>query len=178
MEVNIEEDENESELTYHYEEVDHLNPCRSLPDRSLRIGESSTAPFLREDNDGLLPGLMRRELNSLFSQNGFLLSRRLCVRSSVEQGTTAMEKMVEKLGNAKEKAECKKLKKKIERSKYLYCVITKLDPRIMPPKSAPLTQAAIRQMIKESVDVAIAARRACLRTWANVEMKAKGTGTS
>ncbi|GKD51388.1 hypothetical protein Tco_1280364, partial [Tanacetum coccineum] len=30
----------------------------------------------------------------------------------------------------------------------------------MPPKSAPLTQAAIRQMIKESVDAAIAAERA------------------
>ncbi|GKA04181.1 hypothetical protein Tco_0676962 [Tanacetum coccineum] len=33
------------------------------------------------------------------------------VRSSVEQGTTAMEKLVEKLGNAEDKAECKKLKK-------------------------------------------------------------------
>ncbi|GJW66299.1 hypothetical protein Tco_0120723 [Tanacetum coccineum] len=30
----------------------------------------------------------------------------------------------------------------------------------MPPKSAPLTQAAIRRMIKESVDAAIAAERA------------------
>ncbi|GKD83933.1 putative reverse transcriptase domain-containing protein, partial [Tanacetum coccineum] len=31
---------------------------------------------------------------------------------------------------------------------------------IMPPKSAPMTQAAIRRMIKESVDAAIAAERA------------------
>nr|GFC52370.1 hypothetical protein [Tanacetum cinerariifolium] len=31
---------------------------------------------------------------------------------------------------------------------------------IMPPKTAPLTQAAIRRMIKESVDAAIAAERA------------------
>ncbi|GJR27432.1 hypothetical protein Tco_1103664 [Tanacetum coccineum] len=30
----------------------------------------------------------------------------------------------------------------------------------MPPKSAPLTQAAIRRMIKESVDIVIAAERA------------------
>ncbi|GJX61824.1 hypothetical protein Tco_0294724 [Tanacetum coccineum] len=30
---------------------------------------------------------------------------------------------------------------------------------IMPPKSAPMTQAAIRQMIKESVDAAIAAEQ-------------------
>nr|GEU66128.1 hypothetical protein [Tanacetum cinerariifolium] len=32
--------------------------------------------------------------------------------------------------------------------------------RIMPPKSAPLTQAVIRQMIKDNVDAAIAAERA------------------
>ncbi|GKG31307.1 hypothetical protein Tco_0423795, partial [Tanacetum coccineum] len=31
---------------------------------------------------------------------------------------------------------------------------------IMPPKSAPLTQAVIHRMIKESVDAAIAAERA------------------
>ncbi|GKC96270.1 hypothetical protein Tco_1161712, partial [Tanacetum coccineum] len=30
----------------------------------------------------------------------------------------------------------------------------------MPPKSAPMTQAAIRRMIKESVDVAITIERA------------------
>ncbi|GKE47605.1 hypothetical protein Tco_1478863 [Tanacetum coccineum] len=33
------------------------------------------------------------------------------VRSSMEQGTTAMEKLVENLGNTKDKAECKRLKK-------------------------------------------------------------------
>ncbi|GJW09305.1 putative reverse transcriptase domain-containing protein [Tanacetum coccineum] len=43
----------------------------------------------------------------------------------------------------------------------------------MPPKSAPLTQAAIRQMIKESVDVAIAAERP---RHANVGNDAKGSG--
>ncbi|GKF59371.1 hypothetical protein Tco_0176157, partial [Tanacetum coccineum] len=32
--------------------------------------------------------------------------------------------------------------------------------RIMPPKSAPMTQAAIRRMIKESVDAAISVERA------------------
>ncbi|GKG10843.1 hypothetical protein Tco_0342243, partial [Tanacetum coccineum] len=36
------------------------------------------------------------------------------VRSSVEQGTTTMEKLVEKLGNAEEKVECKKLKRELE----------------------------------------------------------------
>ncbi|GJS62807.1 hypothetical protein Tco_0677371 [Tanacetum coccineum] len=43
----------------------------------------------------------------------------------------------------------------------------------MPPKSAPLTQAAIRRMIKESVDAAIAAERA---RYANVGNDARGSG--
>ncbi|GKB95786.1 hypothetical protein Tco_0981923, partial [Tanacetum coccineum] len=130
MEVDIEEDENEPELTYPYEEV----------------GELSTTPFLHEDSDGLLPGLMKRDNNSLFGRMASLL-RRLCgremahalvekkgkakdeyygnlildlgneVRSSVEQGTTAMEKLVEKLGNAEE-VECNKLKKELEEARF------------------------------------------------------------
>ncbi|GKA68677.1 hypothetical protein Tco_0768594, partial [Tanacetum coccineum] len=39
------------------------------------------------------------------------------VRSSVEEGTTAMEKLVRKLGNAEETAECKKLKKELEEAR-------------------------------------------------------------
>nr|GEZ40341.1 hypothetical protein [Tanacetum cinerariifolium] len=125
MEVDIEEDENEPEFVH-------------------EVSESSTAPFLREDSDGLLHGLMRRDINSLFGRMAFL-SRQLCGRETAHA-------LVEKKGKAKDKyyeiAECKKLKKELEES------------RIMPPKSAPLTQAAIRQMIKESVDAAIVADRA------------------
>ncbi|GJR47169.1 hypothetical protein Tco_1315272 [Tanacetum coccineum] len=169
MEVDIEEDENEPELTYPYEEVDPLNPLppasksepedvteventiehedETVPANVHEVGESSTAPFLQEDSDGLLPGLMRRDINSLFGQMASL-SRRLCghetahalvekkgeakdeyygklildlgneVRSSVEQGTMAMEKLVEKLGNAEEKAECKKLKKELKEVRF------------------------------------------------------------
>ncbi|GJX76417.1 hypothetical protein Tco_0323228 [Tanacetum coccineum] len=139
MEVDIEEDENEPELTYPYEEVDPLNPP---PPASESEPEDAI-----EDSDGLLPGLMRRDINSLFGRMASL-SRRLCgretahalvekkgkakdeyygklildlgneVRSSVEQGTAAMEKLVEKLGNAKEKAECKKLKKELEEARF------------------------------------------------------------
>ncbi|GKB34549.1 hypothetical protein Tco_0879491 [Tanacetum coccineum] len=39
------------------------------------------------------------------------------VRSSVEEGTAAMENLVRKLGNAEEEAECKKLKKELEEAK-------------------------------------------------------------
>ncbi|GJR69367.1 putative reverse transcriptase domain-containing protein [Tanacetum coccineum] len=115
----------------------------SVPASVHEVGESSTATFLREDSDGLFLGLMRRDINLLFGRIASL-SRRLCgretahalvekkgktkdeyygklildlgnkVRSSVEQGTAAMEKLVEKLGNAEGKVECKKLKKELE----------------------------------------------------------------
>ncbi|GKA15523.1 hypothetical protein Tco_0695270 [Tanacetum coccineum] len=118
-----------------------------VPANVCKVGESSTAPFLREDNDGLLLGLMKKDINSLFGRMASL-SRRLCgretahalvekkgkakdeyygklildldneVRSSVEQGTAAMEKLVENLGNAEEKAECKKLKKELEEARF------------------------------------------------------------
>ncbi|GKA66353.1 putative reverse transcriptase domain-containing protein [Tanacetum coccineum] len=92
------------------------------------------------------------------------------VRSSVEQGTTAIEKLVEKLGNAEEKAERKKLKKELEEARGFVFeerpneaidvpIEDEKSPSsepIMPPKSAPLTQAAIRRMIKEIVNAAIA----------------------
>ncbi|GJS41302.1 hypothetical protein Tco_0566345 [Tanacetum coccineum] len=175
-------DENEPKLTYPYEEVYPLNPP---PPAS----ESEPKDVI-EDSNGLLSGLMRRDINSLFGRMASL-SRRLCgretvhalvdkkgkakdeyygklildlgneVRSTVEQGMAAMEKLVEKLGNAKDKVECKKLKKELE------------EARIMPPKSAPLTQAAIHRMIKENVDAAIAAERA---RHANVRNDARGSG--
>nr|GEV32174.1 hypothetical protein [Tanacetum cinerariifolium] len=199
MEVDIDEDENEPELTYPYEEMDPLNPSppaseskpedaievenpiehedKTVPVSVHEVGESSTAPLLREDSDGIFPGLMRKDINSLFGRMASL-SRRLYGRetmhalvkkkgklkdefygklifdlgnevcSSVEQGTVAMEKLVEKLGNAEDKVECKKLKKELK------------EARIMPPKSAPMTQAAIRRMIEDNVDAAISAERA------------------
>ncbi|GKA37546.1 putative reverse transcriptase domain-containing protein [Tanacetum coccineum] len=180
MEVDIEEDKNEPELTYPYEEVDPLNPPptasesepddvnevensieskdETVPASIHKVGESSTAPFLREDSDGLLPGLTRRDINSLFGRMDLGNE----VRSSVEKGTTAMEKLVKKLGNTEDKVECKKLKKELE------------EARIMPLRSAPLTQAAIRQMIKESVDAAIATERA---RQANARNDARGSGS-
>ncbi|GKE65920.1 hypothetical protein Tco_1520081 [Tanacetum coccineum] len=40
------------------------------------------------------------------------------VRSSVEQGTTVMQKLVEKLGNTEDKVECKKLKRELEEARF------------------------------------------------------------
>ncbi|GKD61266.1 hypothetical protein Tco_1298775 [Tanacetum coccineum] len=196
MEVDIEEDENDPEVTYPYEEMDSLNPpspaSESEPDDEIvyEVGESSTAAIPREDGDSLLPGFMRRDIDSLFGRM-VNFSRRLCgretahalvekkgkakdkfygklildlgneVRSSMEQETAAMEKLVERLGDTEDKVECKKLKKELE------------EARIMPLKSAPMTQDDIRRMIKESVDAAIAAERA---RQANVRNDASGYG--
>nr|GFB37956.1 hypothetical protein [Tanacetum cinerariifolium] len=115
----------------------------TILDSVNEVGESSTAHFLLEESDDLLPGLMRRDIDSLFGRMASL-SRRLCnhetahalvekkgkakdefygklilnlgnkVRSSMEQGTAVMENLFEKLGNAKGKVECKKLKKELK----------------------------------------------------------------
>nr|GEW05598.1 hypothetical protein [Tanacetum cinerariifolium] len=90
MEVDIKEDKNEPELTYPYKEMDHLNhslpASESEPEDAIEVenliehedetvpisvhevGESYTVPFLCEDNDSLLPGLIRRDIDSLFGQ--------------------------------------------------------------------------------------------------------------
>ncbi|GJW11081.1 putative reverse transcriptase domain-containing protein [Tanacetum coccineum] len=190
------------------------------------VGESSTTAIPREDGDRLLPGFM--DIDSLFGRM-VNFSRRLCgrettytlvekkseakdnfdgklildlgneVRSSVDQGTTAMDRLVEKLSNVKEKAECKKLKKELEEARLSNTFLRMQNERverdlywtrvqahdfyqemirkgfvfeerpneaidvpieeIMPPKSAPMTQAAMRRMIKESVDATIAIKR-------------------
>nr|GEU84798.1 hypothetical protein [Tanacetum cinerariifolium] len=106
-----------------------MDPLNSPPPASELEREDVT-----EDSDGLLPGLMRRDINSLFGRMASL-SRRLFgretahalvkkkgkakdkyygklildlgneVHSSVEQGMTAIEKLVEMLGNAEDKVE-------------------------------------------------------------------------
>ncbi|GKC56925.1 hypothetical protein Tco_1084523 [Tanacetum coccineum] len=150
------------------------------------------------------------------------------VRSSVEQGTAIIEKLVEKLGNAEDKVEYKRLKKELEEARFsntflrmqnervekdLYWTRVRAhefyqemirrgfvfeerpneainvpikdekspssEPRgsprdsIMPPKSAPMTQAAIRRIVKENIDAAIAAERA---RHANVGNDARRSG--
>ncbi|GKA09498.1 putative reverse transcriptase domain-containing protein [Tanacetum coccineum] len=96
------------------------------------------------------------------------------VSSSVEEGTIAMERLVEKLSNVEEKAECKRLKKELEEARVFVFEerpneaidvpvedVESSSPKesIIPLNSAPMTQAAILRMIKESVDAAIAAEQ-------------------
>ncbi|GJW73048.1 hypothetical protein Tco_0132418, partial [Tanacetum coccineum] len=67
MDIDDEEDENEPELTFPYEEVeDTVEPEDETVLASVyEVGESFTATFLQEDNDDMLPSLMRRDINSL-----------------------------------------------------------------------------------------------------------------
>ncbi|GJS04518.1 hypothetical protein Tco_0321026 [Tanacetum coccineum] len=119
----------------------------TVPVSVYEVGESSTAVIPREDGDRLLHGFMRRDIDSLFGRM-VNFSRRLRgremahalvkkkgkakdkfygklildlskeVRSSVEQGTAAMEKLVEKLGNTEDKVKRKKLKRELEEARF------------------------------------------------------------
>nr|GEU33238.1 putative reverse transcriptase domain-containing protein [Tanacetum cinerariifolium] len=180
-----EEPQEEDDDTEHEDVIEVENTIESkdetTPASVHEIGESSTAPFLREDIDGLLHGLIRRDINSFLV--GWLPYQDDCVVARcVEQETAAMEKLVKKLGNAEENAEGFVFEErpneaidvsiKAEKSSSSESRGSPCDS-IMPPKSAPLTQAAIRRMIKESVDAAIAAERA---RHANAGNDARGYG--
>nr|GEX07601.1 hypothetical protein [Tanacetum cinerariifolium] len=139
MEVDIEEDKNEPELTYPYEEMDPLNPSppasesepedaievenpikhedETVPASVHEVGELSTAPLLCKDSDGLLTVEKKGKTKDEF-YGKLILDLGNEVRSSVEQGTTAMKKLVEKHGNAKDKVECNKLKKELEEAMF------------------------------------------------------------
>nr|GEZ85440.1 hypothetical protein [Tanacetum cinerariifolium] len=128
MEVDIKEDENEPELTYPYEEVDPLNPMlltsesepanvieventiehedETVPARVHEVSESSTAAIPRKDAKDEYYGKLIMDLGNE-------------VRSSVEEGAAAMEKLVEKLDNAEDKAECKKLNKELKETSVI-----------------------------------------------------------
>nr|GEU55430.1 putative reverse transcriptase domain-containing protein [Tanacetum cinerariifolium] len=141
MKVNIEEDENESELTYPYEEVDPLNPSsstsKSVPEDVIEVKDTialnyETIPAsVHEVGESRMASLTRRLCGhemayALVEKKGkakdeyygeLILDLGNEVRFSVEEGTTAMENLVKKLSNAEEKAKCKKLKKELEEAR-------------------------------------------------------------
>ncbi|GJX83498.1 hypothetical protein Tco_0332979 [Tanacetum coccineum] len=167
MDIDIEEDKNKPELMFPYEEADPLNPppptSDSEPEAVIEVEDTV------EPEDEIVPASVyeiasiSRQLcghettHALVKKKGkakdeyygkLILDLGNKVLSRMEEGTTAIENLVRKLGNAEERVECKKLKKELE------------EERIMHPKSSPLTQSAVRQMIKESVDAAIATEQA------------------
>ncbi|GKA12773.1 hypothetical protein Tco_0692319 [Tanacetum coccineum] len=182
LELDIgEEDENEPELTFPYEEADPLKPPppasdsqhedvievedtvepedETVPASVHKVGESSTASFHREDSDGLLHGLMRRDINSLFGKakdecyGKLILDLGNEVQSSMEEGTAAMENMVTKLGNAEERAECKKLKKELEEARFSNTLLRMQKERVERDLYWTRIQAheLYREMIRKGV---------------------------
>nr|GEU92883.1 putative zinc finger, CCHC-type, retrotransposon Gag domain protein [Tanacetum cinerariifolium] len=219
MEIDIEEDKNEPRLTYPYEEMDPLNP---LPPASEDINSlfGRMASILRRlCGRDTVHALVEKKIKAKDKFFGkLILELGNEVRSRVEQGTAAMENLVEKLGNTKDKVKCKKLKKELEEARFSNTFLRKQNERvekdiywtrvrayefyqemihrgfvfeqrpneatnvliedekshvIMPLKSAPMTQAAVCQMIKDSVDAVIAAERA---RQANFKNDASGSG--
>ncbi|GKA32814.1 hypothetical protein Tco_0719181 [Tanacetum coccineum] len=69
----------------------------TVPASVHKVGESSTAPFLREDSDGLLPGLMRRDINSFFVRSS--------VGSLTGYGRNGTKVVAEPRGNVKDMKE-------------------------------------------------------------------------
>ncbi|GJV66799.1 hypothetical protein Tco_1482308 [Tanacetum coccineum] len=137
MEVDIEEDDNKPGLTYPYEKVDPLNPPppaseseledvnevenlidsedETVPASVYEVGESFTVLFLEKMTAHALVKKKGKEKDKFYGK--LILDLGNEVRSSVEQGTTAMEKLVERLDNVVEKSECKKLNKELEEEK-------------------------------------------------------------
>nr|GEV63130.1 hypothetical protein [Tanacetum cinerariifolium] len=130
MEIDIEEDENEPKLTYQYEEVDPLNPPPPTSESELddeievenpikhkdetvpvmvhEVGESRMAYILRRlcgrEMALALVEKNGREKDKFYGKLIWELGNE--VRFSVEQGTTTVEKIFNKLGNTEDKVEC------------------------------------------------------------------------
>nr|GEX98675.1 putative reverse transcriptase domain-containing protein [Tanacetum cinerariifolium] len=122
MEVDIEEDENEPELTYPYEKVDPLNPpppaSYSEPEDVIEIKDTN------KPEDETIPA-------SIYE---------------MEQGTAAMERLAEKFDNTEEKAECKKLKKELEEARPNEAIDVSIKDEKSPssePRSPQSVDAAI-----------------------------------
>ncbi|GKE10373.1 hypothetical protein Tco_1413924 [Tanacetum coccineum] len=157
----------ESEPDDEIEVEDAVEPkIKTVPISVYEVGESSTTAISQEDAHALVEKKGKAK-DKFYGK--LILDLDYEVRSSVEEGTTAMEKLVERLGNIEDKVDCKKLKKELEEARLFFV----WRDRIMRPKSAPMTQAAIRRMIKESVDADIVVERV---RQVNVINNASGSG--
>ncbi|GJW33667.1 putative reverse transcriptase domain-containing protein [Tanacetum coccineum] len=171
-EEDPQEEEDDMEMTCPYEEVDPLNPpppaSESKPNDEIEVEN----PIEHEDETILIS--VYETAHALVEKKGkakdkfygkLILDLGNEVHSRVEQGTAAIGKLVEKLGNVEEKLskDHEAINVPIEDEKSPSSE-PQGSPRdsyglIMPPKSAPITQATMRRLIKESVDAVIAAER-------------------
>nr|GEV70021.1 hypothetical protein [Tanacetum cinerariifolium] len=104
MKIDIEEDENEPELTYPCKEVDPLN--LSSPASEFEPDDEIEVENPIEHEDETVPASVH------------------------EVGTAAMEKLVEKLVNTEDKVECKKLKKELKEARFSNTFLRSVDVAI------------------------------------------------
>nr|GEU81322.1 putative reverse transcriptase domain-containing protein [Tanacetum cinerariifolium] len=203
--VLVDEDEDpeeDPELTYPYEDVDPLNPpppaSESEPDDGIKVEnliehKDETVPASVHDMASISRRLCGRETtHALVEKKGkakdkfygkliLELGNEVC--SSIEKGMAAMEKLVEKLGNTKDKVECKKLKKELKEARgfvfeerpneAINVPIEDEKSHVSESRGSPPNLIMAPKSAKDSVDVAIAAERV---RQANVKSDASGFG--
>ncbi|GJZ57437.1 hypothetical protein Tco_0612931 [Tanacetum coccineum] len=126
-------DEDEDTRTGKNMKVDPLNPLspasKSKPKDVIEVedtidSEDETVPASvhktrlcwRETAASLVEKKGKSQRNEYYGK--LILDLGNEVHSSMEEGTAAIENLVRKLGNAEEKAECKKLKKELEEARF------------------------------------------------------------
>nr|GEZ12558.1 hypothetical protein [Tanacetum cinerariifolium] len=193
MEIDIEEDENEQKLTYPYEEMDPLNPLpptsESEPDDEIKVEnpiehEDETVPTSVYKMDSILRRLCGREtMHALVEKKGkakdkfygkLILELGNEVHSSVEQGTAAMEKLVEKLGNTEDKVERKKLKKELKEARFSNTFLSMQNERGIVFEERP--NEAINVLIEDEKIPSSESRGSPPARKANVRNDASGSG--
>nr|GEU65205.1 putative reverse transcriptase domain-containing protein [Tanacetum cinerariifolium] len=160
MDIDDEEHENELELMFPYEEADPLNPPPPASDSKHEdvIKVKDTV----EPEDETIPASVHEV--DLGNE----------MRFSVEEGAAVMENLVRKLGNTKETAECKKLKKELEEARFNNILLRMQNERVKKDLYWTRVQAHefYREMI-QSFNAAIVTERA---RQANAENNASGYG--
>ncbi|GJY76702.1 hypothetical protein Tco_0481818 [Tanacetum coccineum] len=106
------EDEDPEEDEFKEEE----DPQEDEDDMEIDIEEDENEPELTYHTESACIGREERRGKDII-YGKLILDLGNEVRSSVEQGTAAMEKLVEKLKNVEEKAKCKKLKKELKEAR-------------------------------------------------------------
>nr|GEV30357.1 hypothetical protein [Tanacetum cinerariifolium] len=181
IEVDIEEEKNDPELIFPYVEADPLNPPPTTSDsESEDVVEGEDTVDLE---DKTVLNSVHETGKAKDKYYGKLIADlRNEVRCSMGEREAVLEYIIKEINNAEERVDCKKLKKELkearssntllriqkerfERDLYwtrvqaheIYREMIRRGVIIMPPKSIPLTQAAIERMITQKVNEALTA---------------------
>ncbi|GJZ62782.1 hypothetical protein Tco_0619203 [Tanacetum coccineum] len=120
-EEEFEEEEEDMESEDMVEVGDTIQPeDETVPNSVHEAVELSTATFLREDGDSLLPAhaLVKKKGKTRDTYFGKLMTDLGNeVRCSMGEREVVLEDLIKEFGNTKERAECKKLKRELEEAR-------------------------------------------------------------